>query len=179
MVVKYQVDPDKRLAKALNKAIKEVDDLTIPLIVITKSWYQGNKAIFTLKGPGKYADYKIAKGKSYSPYARAKAKATGSAYPIHLGFIGRKRKLRDSLTIETDANAVKQIVNKKALILGTKVPYAVYAQLGTKHMPQRPVLFIGGEQTAPPALNNRRQAWIEAINDYVIQVSKQVGKVTR
>ncbi len=167
----YEVDPDGKFKAAIQKAAAAVDDLTIPFIEITKSWYQGNKSIFSLKGPGKYTDYKVGKS-GVSAYKKKKETKLGSAYPMLRGFT---RNLERSLT-QPGGQAINQIINKKSLILGTKVFYAPYLQLGTKRMVPRPFMFIGGEQQAPGALNTRRDIWIEQIMDYVRQVTGNVGE---
>lgn len=169
--VTYEVDPDGKFAAAIKEAAGKVTDLTIPFVQITKSWYQGNKAIFDLQGPGKYTDYKV-NARGVSAYKKTKAKKLGSAYPMLRGFT---RNLERSLTEAANGGAINRIVNKNVLMLGTKVGYAPYLQLGTKFMVPRPFMFIGGEQQAPGKLQTRRDLWVEAIRDYVKQVTGGVG----
>jgi phage gpG-like protein len=162
---KYTVDPDREFTEAIKKALDEVDDLTIPFTLITKSWFKGNKAIFSLKGPGKYPDL--------SPkYKEQKKKAVGFIYPI----LRRSGALENSITEASDSNAINLIINKNTLVLGTKIKYGHYHQFG-EGQPLRPFILIGGEQTAPEEINRRRNAWIATIQEYVLQVSKQVGSV--
>ena len=164
-VVKYSVDPDKEFQQAIRDAIGQVDDLTLPFQLITKSWFRSNKAIFSLKGKGKYQDL--------TPnYKKQKQKAVGFIYPI----LRRSGRLEGSITDPSSKDAVNLIINKKTLILGTKVPYGAPHQLGLK-VPKRPFLLIGGEQTAPDEINRRRDAWISTLESYVLQVSEKVGKV--
>lgn len=165
MVTKYFVDPDKEFANAVKKTLAEVSDLTIPFKLITKSWYQSNKFIFNVKsGPGKYEDLSEA-------YKRKKQALVGFVYPV-LKLYG---KLEKSLTNPGDANTIALILNRQTLILGTKVPYAGYLQGGTSRMPARPPVLIGAESTAPPELNQRRQLWIQTLENYVLEKAKQVG----
>jgi hypothetical protein len=171
-VVRYEVDPDGKFKAALTEAASKVDDLTIPFIAITKDWYRSNTFVFNVTGgPGKWKDYKK-NTKGYSPYAKAKTKQFGSPYPmlVHYGL------LKNSMTDPADSATINQIVNKKSLMLGTKIPYAPYLQLGTKWMVARPFMFIGGEQTAPDRLQTRRDNWINIVNDYVKQVTRTVGE---
>ena len=178
-MAEYIVDPDNEFARAIKKALKKVDDLTIPFGLIAKSWFKGNNFIFdpSRQGPGQYVDL--------SPrYKKLKSKAIGSPYPILRGFTGNKKdgyrksgKLAKSMTDASNPDAVNYIINKQTLILGTKVeangkPYARFLNFGTKDMPARPLILIGGEETAPFQLKNRRKNWIELVADYVEQVSK-------
>lgn len=163
-MITFEVDPDKKFAKAVAIAAAKVDDLTAPFREITRSWYQSNKAIFSLKGPGKYDDL--------APSTKAfKTRHLGSPYPI-LKMTGR---LEDSMTKQGN-ESINFITNKKTLTLGTSTPYAGYLQGGTKNMPARPFVLIGAEQAAPREINKRRELWIKQIEDYVLQVTKEMAK---
>lgn len=176
----YDVDPDGSFTKSLNDAIKKIGDLTIPFKLMTREWFKGNRSIFDegRKGPGKYADLS-------AKYKIAKTKAIGSPYPILRGFLrtagGKAKKsgkLAKSMIKPGDSGSVSTIVNKNILILGTKVtgkgsvPYPTFLHLGTKDMPARPFVLIGGEQVATNQVNKRRKNWGVMLQDYVFQVSK-------
>lgn len=167
MVVKYEVDPDKEFDKAVKDAAKQVADLTIPLTLITQSWFKSNRAFFDLKGPGKFADLS-------DNYKKRKKASVGFIYPI----LKRAGALEASITNPGDGYAISEIVNKTAVILGTKIPYAAPLQFGTKNIPARPFVMIGAEQTGPPEFNKRKQEWIELIGKYVLDQSKELGTVT-
>lgn len=179
-MAQYRVDPDNKFNQAIQDAILKVDDLTIPFKLMTREWYKGNRSIFDegRKGPGKYADLT-------PKYKLAKIKAIGTAYPILRGFLkpkgqpGRKSgKLAKSMIDPSNSDTVATIINKKVLILGTKVknakgePYPNYLHFGTSKMTARPFVLIGGEQVANKDINKRRENWIELLSDYVLQVSK-------
>jgi phage gpG-like protein len=163
-ITSYSVDPDKQFQEAIKDARKQVNDLTIPFTLMTKSWFKSNRAIFSLKGPGKYVDL----SERYKPQ---KEKAVGFIYPI----LKRHGALEASLTVAGDSNAISYIINKNTLVLGTKVPYAARHQFG-EGVPKRPFMFIGAEQTAPEEINRRRDAWIAILTDYVMQVSQGFGR---
>lgn len=167
-MTEYQVDPTGAFRDAISEAISKVSDLRIPYTLLVKSWFQGNKAIFALKGPGKYKDLKLSTKK-------AKIREHGSAYPI----LKNSGALEQSLTEPTDSDSIAVISGKYTLILGTKKSYAPFLQYGTKFMPARPVVLWGAEQTAPAELNKRVETWIEIVNNYVLQVSAKVGKVQK
>lgn len=179
-----QVDPGEELRKAIRAALREVDDLTIPLTLISQSWYKTNKAIFALKSPGKYADLSSrrffawweAKGSplrkwyegGYKEYKLAKV---GFVYPI----LKRTGRLEGSITNPTHPETISSILNRKVLLLGSRVDYGRYHQTGTKKMPARPFLLIGPEQVAPQGINNREKAWTNILKNYVRDVTAKSG----
>jgi phage gpG-like protein len=163
-VTQYVVDADKQFQKAIKDALKQVNDLTIPFKLITKSWFKGNEFLFKAPyNPSRYTDLT-------ENYKKQKKKAVGFIYPI----LRRSGLLEESITDPSSGNSINLIINGKTLVLGTKVPYAAKHQFGEK-VPARPFLLIGGEQTAPDEINRRKDAWIATIRDYVMQKSQQVG----
>ena len=179
-MAQYDVDPDKKFDKEISNAVKKLNDLTVPLQLMTREWFKANRSIFDegRKGPGKYKDLD-------PEYKKIKEQAIGSAYPILIGFLkspgspARKSgKLGKSMTDPSNPDSISTIVNKKALILGTKVttakgsPYGRFLHFGTRKMPARPFVLIGGEQVATSQVNKRRQNWVKMLNDFALQVSK-------
>lgn len=155
-----EVDPKSELKNAIKRAAKEVGDLTIPLTLIGQYWRRSNEAIFAVKGPGRYPDLS-------EKYKRFKRSILGSEYPIML-FNGR---LMASITGTPNGESIQKILNKNSLVLGTSVPYAYF--LANNRRKPRPVVLYGAEQTAPPQLNNRIEAWQEILAKYVAQRSQQ------
>lgn len=156
---------DERLSKAIKNASKKLGDLTPVYKVMASEWYKGNRSLFIRSGKGRFVDL--------SPkYKKRKTKALGSPYPILEGFTS---KLKDSLINPGNENAVNTIVNKKTLILGTKVtskkgdPYPIFLQEGTRFMPAREHVLVGNEQTAPGPINKRLNIWIERLNEYSVE----------
>ena len=168
-MAEYIVDPGGKFSRAIKKATRGVSDLTIPFGLMTKEWYKSNRSIFDLgrKGPGKYVDL--------SPSTKKlKERMFGRIYPILVA----SGKLGKSMPEPGNSDSIAIIVNKKTLVLGTKVtgknnaPYSFFVQLGTRKMPARPFVLLGGEQVAPRRINIRRKIWIKMIEQYVIDVSK-------
>lgn len=153
---------DQKLQSAIKDALTKVNDLTIPFKLITQSWFKSNRAIFNLKGPGKYRELD-------EKYRERKIKKWGFDYPV----LKASGKLSESITVPSDTNAVVKILNKKTLLLGSKISYGSYHQFGTKFMPARPWILVGAEQVAPPELNNRREAWIAVIQNFVLQKTQK------
>lgn len=192
MVKRYEVDPDNRFKSAVTKALTEVSDLSPAFMLIKRSWYKSNQAIFGLKGPGKYPplgglkpnDHPFFKKKdgsvTFMPYTnRQRAEASkrrryGFDYPILLG-TGRTMA---SLTGES-ADSIADY-NETQLNLGSRVPYLFFHQApGERHkLPFRPVIFLGAEQSAPDEVNNRQDAWIEIVQKFVTDtLAKNLGGV--
>lgn len=176
-----RVDPDDQFKWALRRAIEKVGDLSVPYTLITQSWFKSNRAIFALKGPGKYQDLSTRpffawwepKGSplhrqfngGYKEYKQAKV---GFVYPI----LKRTGRLAASLTEPSSPDSVHLTVNRTVLMLGTKVPYGPPHQDGApkRNLPKRPFVLLGPEQVSPPEINRRRDAWIAIVENYVRQV---------
>lgn len=157
-MVKIKIlDSHKELNAAFRRLGNDVEDLTLPFQLITESWFKTNRAIFSLKSPGKYADL--------SPgYKVAKRRALGFVYPI----LKAKGRLSNSM-VNKNAESITRIINKNTLVLGTKTPYAKFLQRGTGKMPARPVVIFGSEQVAPSdsGLNKRVELWIKMVSDFI------------
>lgn len=180
-MVEIQVDPKRELGKALDRALKKTDDLTIPLQLIAQNWFKSNRAIFSLKSAGKYEDLSTKPffafweqgelqryfGGGYKEFKIAK---WGFAYPI----LKRTGRLERSLTNAADAEAVESIINKNSLELGTSVPYAIFhgSEEPRSKIPFRPPVLFGNEQVAPGALKQRVSTWEKILVDYALDVSE-------
>ena len=172
------VDPGKEFQQQIDRAIKQGVDLRVPLGLIAKQWFRGNKAIFKLKGPGQFPAYKPAPNK----YVDLKRKVFGGTeFPKLVGIRpvggGRYResgKLRDSITNPLSPDAVEQVFNKRILTLGTKAKnakerlYPADLFFGTKHIKPHNFLLIGAEQTTED--NKRRKAYLETVKNYIDRV---------
>lgn len=163
--IRFVVDPDKKFQAAINEAIKQVDDLTIPFNLITQSWFKTNMAIFALKGPGKYQDL----SEGYKKWKQWFLKST-TPYPI-LKLTGA---LEASITQPGADGSIAQIINKTTLVLGSSIPYAKDHQTGNrrKNLPARPWLFSGGEQSSPDFATRRRDIWIGLVKKHVADVTR-------
>lgn len=157
--VSYEIENDKAFNAKLKKLRDKTDDLTIPLILISKDFYKSEKSIFLLKGPGQYKDLS-------ELYKKQKKRAVGFIYPI----LKRDGDLAKSVTNPTDKNAINQIVNKDTLIIGTKVPYGKFHQSDAPRskIPLRKFLFIGPEaiQFATSAQKGRLERWIGILDGF-------------
>ena len=131
----YVVENDVAFSNAIDRALREVDDLSVPFAQIAKDFQKSRKAIFALKGPGQYPDLN-------AKYKKRKEKIMGTAYPI-LKLTGR---LESSLTNPGHPENITRI-NPKSLELGSTVPYGIYHQSDEprKKIPLRKFLFIGPE----------------------------------
>lgn len=169
-MVNFTVDPNKKFAKTLKELEKKSLDLTLPLNLITQSWYKTNNAIFALKGPGKYAPLS-------ARYVRVKKKELGSAYPA---LLGKNQRIKNAITQPTNSNAINKILNKRTLELGVKKTgefiYAAAHQYGNTSagLPARPYLFAAAEPAAPVSdINRRVDIWIKLLEKHIIKTGKR------
>lgn len=161
MELKFAFDQNSNFQKKLDEVYQATGNLTLPLDLIARDWYKGNRSIFALKGPGRYKDLT-------EKYKKQKEKKWGYVYPI----LKASGKLSRSITNRSDINTIYRIENKKNLILGTKVPYGIYHQSDKPRtkMPYRPFLLIGVEQIAPNDIKqNRINNWIKILDSYFQQ----------
>lgn len=164
----YDVDVDEAWAKKLREAQKKVRDLTIPLTLIAQDFFKSRRAIFKLKSEGQYPDLN-------EVYKERKQNEVGFAYPI-LKYSGR---LEKSITNPAHPEAIINIVNKKALDVGTKVPYGIFHQEGTKNIPQRKFLFVGPESiknAGGDSFKGTAQRWAGIIDNYLADQLSLIGK---
>lgn len=170
-----QLDPDKAFQQMITAIAAESGDLTIPFITIAKEWFRGNQAIFKLRGPGKYTDLS-------DRYKPRKLRDVGFVYPI----LKRSGHLMRSLTTEpvasgkgiapASSDSVAQILNKTVLRMGTKDRTAIWHQTGAGRLPERPMVFLGPEQTAPEQFNQRMLNWVVMLSDHYSQLLARRAK---
>lgn len=167
MVTEYEVDPTQLFDQALKRASKVTKDLRIPLKLIRFDFFKSNAAIWGLKGPGQYEDIQN---------KTQKEKAVGFVYPI-LKATGRLERSMSAPGERGNPDTIKTLT-KTALTIGSRVPYGIFHQFGTKFLPVRPFLFIGPEakKFARGPTAGRPNRWLNILNDYVFKVSnKEIG----
>lgn len=158
----YSIENDKAFQAAITKLEAKIQDLTIPLTEISKDFYKSEKSIFQLQGPGQYPDFKSEKSR------QQKIREVGFAYPLLL----RSGALGESVTSPTAPGSINQIVNKKLLILGTSLPYAIFHQSDRPRskIPLRKFLFIGPEakDVATSDQQGRLERWVGILEDFLL-----------
>lgn len=171
---------DEQFRAAIQKASDSLKDLRVPFNLIYLDFYRSEKAIFQLKGPGKYEPFKKSKGSyragesggqsfvtdSESPYQKRKKAEVGFDYPL----LVRSGRLAASLSGPGNPGNVTQ-VSPLTLVIGTTVPYGVYHQSDEPRskMPLRKFVFIGPEAArfATDDQIGRLQRWLGYIDDYL------------
>lgn len=142
-------------------------DLRIPFTLIARDFYQSEKKIFALKGPGRYADLK-------DTYKERKQREVGFIYPM----LFKTGRLAKSL-LDPSSPEAETYIGKQELVLGTSVPYAIYHQSDEprSRLPQRKVVFIDGGplDEAKDGKYGRRERWANIIFNYIKQ--KTTGEV--
>lgn len=151
----YKVDPQRVFRNALKEARSVTSDLTAPLELIAKDFYRTEPPTFQKGASGGYPDL--------SPgYKAAKKRDVGFVYPM----LVRSGALRASMTTPSDPNAVKLILNKRSLFIGTRVKYASLVQA------KRPFLFLGPEEpaVATDEQKGRLERWVNILMDHCVAV---------
>jgi phage gpG-like protein len=179
----YIVDNDRRFQRAIDRAMLEVQDLTVPFKQISQDFYRSQKSIFQLKGPGQYPDIggfnrneRVGAKTRGQLAAERKRARVGFVYPL----LKSSGLLAESVTSSKSAYSLLEI-GKKNMVIGTTVPYGVYHQSDgpRRRIPQRKFLFIGPE--APQFANSdqmgRAERWLNYINDFVLAKMGAIGEV--
>ena len=168
----YVVKNDKRIEDALMRARGIVTDLRPAFLLIKRDFQKSNRAIFSLKGPGKYPDFKGKKGKDgMTNYQRRKERITKlpKGYPL-LKFSGA---LEESLTSDGDGSVT--VIERQYAQFGSTISYLKYHQAETPGrgiIPIRKPLFIGPESTTYASnkeLTGRAERWLNIINTYTLR----------
>lgn len=192
--VSYSVVADKAFVAQLERAKSVCDDLRIPFGQIVKDFHRSEKAIFQLKGPGQYPDFKGKKVKEtwktpgnpamrtrageLTAYQNFKKRAAGFVYPL-LKFSG---KLEDSVTGEGSGSIVE--IGKQTLAIGTSVRYGVYHQSDDTRskIPLRKFLFVGPESVKYASnkdLTGRLERWNNILNTFILRkMGATLGEAT-
>lgn len=184
-MVNFKVESQSILA-VLDKFQGKVSDLRPAFIQIAAEFYKSNRAIFKLKGPGKYPDFagpKIANtwqnpGKPAQrkrngnmtayQWTKTQAKWPGvneKGYPL----LKASGLLEKSITRDNDPNSIK-IITKMSLTIGTAVEYGIYHQSDEprRKIPLRKFLFIDPTTTFDdPKLSRRSEAWTKLLQNYI------------
>ena len=174
----YEVDNDRAFQNALDRARRVTDNLVIPLILISKDFYKSERAIFRLRGPGKYPDFggfnpgqKVGNKTRRQIAKEKKLREVGFIYPL---LKGKTQRLMNSLLQPDAEGSINQILNKKVLVIGTSIPYARFHQGpgARKKIPERKFLFIGPEapRFASRQQMGRTERWLNILNDYIMQL---------
>lgn len=181
--VSYEIENDKKFARALSRAAKQIGNLETPLRQIAADFRKSRKAIFQLSGSGQYPDLSTKPFRAWwekdedlnrfysGGYKEYKEAKFGFAYPI----LKQTGRLEESLTNRNHPENVERI-NIDEMELGTTVPYGVFHQEGTKRIPIRKFLFIGPE--APrfakgDALKGFPERALKTLEKYVLRQTGQ------
>lgn len=168
----YSVDADNRFKNALLRASSAIDDLRIPFGLILSDFYKSEQAIFKLKSPGQYPDFKS--GGADSRYAKLKEKAVGFKYPL----LVRTGALAASLLSRNAPGSISQI-EAQSLTVGTSIEYGIYHQSDEPRskIPLRKFLFIGPEapQFATSEMQGRPERWMNILNDFTLRAMRSSG----
>jgi len=166
--IKMTLDNALAFESAIHKAVKKCIDLSEPFDIIADDFYKSEQAIFNLKSPGGYRDFKSEKSR------QSKLRAVGFAYPL----LKRSGRLQRSVTQRGDGEGILRI-NSKYMIIGTSVPYGIFhnSDEPRKKIPQRKFLFIGPESREfanKQWAGGRLVRWVGTIEGHVAAVLKDM-----
>lgn len=192
--VSYSIVNDKAFLAQIERAKAVTDDLRIPFQQIVKDFHRSERAIFKLKGPGQYPDFKGPKVKEtwktpgrpemrtrsgeLTSYQNFKKRKVGFIYPL-LKFTGR---LEDSVTGENSDSIV--VVGKQVLAIGTQVKHGIYHQSDDSRskIPLRKFLFVGPESlkyASDKDLTGRLERWNNILNTFILRkMGATLGEAT-
>jgi phage gpG-like protein len=160
----YSIENDQKFKTMLKNASDVSTDLRVPFGLILMDFYKSERAIFQLKGPGQYPDFK--NGGARSKYAEMKQKKVGFKYPL----LYSSGSLAASLTGPNNKGSIS-FIGKASMYFGTSIPYAIYHQSDKvrSKIPLRKFLFIGPEakQFATNEQMGRLQRWLAILNDHI------------
>jgi len=130
-----KLEGEKELLRALNNVGKVAKDLRPLWITLFLDFYKTEENMVfrsgqNVGGPGKYRDLK-------ESTKRQKRRRYGSEYPV-LVASGR---LKRSLSKPGGENIARS--TKTEGEIGTRVPYGILLQEGTRNMPSRPPIIMG------------------------------------
>jgi phage gpG-like protein len=103
-----------------------------------------------------------AEGTPWPPLAPATLRRKRAGAPI----LFRTGALLESLRGPSGANHVEEI-DASSLTLGSRLPYAMFHQLGTQRMPARPIIVLSGE---------RSERWLEIVQSAIEEKATLLGK---
>ena len=168
----FEVDPNKKFAKALEQAKKYSVDLKIPFTLIAQDFYRSQKPIWELGGPGRYKPIS-------ESYKTSKQKKYGFVYPL----LKANGYLERAATTMNGAGNVT-IITDEEVVWGVDVgavPYAAYHQSDEPRskIPLRKFLF-GGSELSKWAVNadqlNRPKRWLDILRKHYFVALKDVGE---
>lgn len=169
----YSLEHEK-VTQAIENARREAKDLRIPFKLIAQDFYKSQKAIFGLKGPGQYPDFKP------GPYRKRKIKKWGFDYPL----LKASGALEKSVTNPSDPNA-DLFIGKAEIEIGSRITdkYGKYHQSDKprKVLPQRKYLFIGPEakRFATSDHMGRPDRWVEIIQKHLEKEMTRNGAIKK
>lgn len=172
MDVSVNIFGDKEFIKLLNQLGGIMSDLRPVFFSLKDDWYKNNKALFTLKGPGKYRPYTGKRDASgNTAYMRWKSKHSiqKKPYPMLKAKNGR---IESGTTDENSEYTYKQI-EKQMMALGVKG--IIYAGVQQK---TRPFIFnkkSGGEFYQVQI--KRFKSLLETVIQRRLAVLKAKGKI--
>lgn len=152
-VLQFRVDGDVQLARGFSRFADDVKDLSDAFREIAKDFHEGEQKQFETKGA-----YGVGGWQALAPTTIERKERGG--YPMDI--LVRSGKLKRTLTGKT-VGSIEE-VRPLELRVGTEVPYAIFHQRSTRHMPARPVIKLPEEQ---------KTRWHKIIHKWLVKAIKK------
>uniref|UniRef100_A0A6M3J2S8 Putative tail protein n=1 Tax=viral metagenome TaxID=1070528 RepID=A0A6M3J2S8_9ZZZZ len=143
----FEIEGEKRLRAVLQVPIDKIKNLRPVWDLIRDDFAARNQDWLDSEGKG-----------SFAPLSPAYAAWKEVHFP-GMKILQRTRRLYNSLTDVNDADFI-YAPEKLRVILGTKVRYGRYHQVGTRRMPRRPILKLGKDAAVQ---------WARMIHQYLFE----------
>lgn len=157
----FAIDNEAEFSRQLERLGELTSDFRIPLNLIANDFFRSQKKIFTLRSAGRYPE--LAQS---TIDQKERLLGKGNAWPI----LFRTGRLAKS-TLSRNHPESGFYIGTQELVLGTKVPYAIYHQSDAprSRIPLRKVVFLDGGpfDEAKDGKNGRRERWGNYIFDYI------------
>jgi phage gpG-like protein len=158
--IRFEVANEVQLSRAFETGIYKFNNLEKPFGIMADDFFRTMAAVFVSEGAYEGGN----RWKALSPaYARWKARYFPGRKILELN--GR---MKDSLTIKGNSDNVLEI-NPDSLVVGTRVPYAIYHQTGTPKMPMRKIIELTNEQ---------KLRWVHIMHAYIRDITESIAKTS-
>jgi phage gpG-like protein len=139
MITFTYADNSQAVSQALESFQEALADNAPALATVADDFREMVAQQFASEGRAEGTPWAARGGAGLAPPSRRAMQA--SPLLVHTGA------LRDSLTTPGAAGSVEEL-DAGSLTLGTRLPYAMFHQLGTRRMPARPLIVLSDERSA-------------------------------
>ena len=159
--IRFEVANEVQFSRAFEFAQEKQADFTHPFELMSDDFYKSMSEVFSSEGA-------YEERKHWQELSPAYAAWKMRHYPGKK-ILERTGRLKRSLTVKGGEDSVSNITPSE-LAIGTRVPYAILHQMGTKRLPQRKIIELTEKQ---------KLRWVRIAHKYMQDVNEEFGKITR